>query len=107
MEIGNATLLHDAFPIGVPMRDVAQRHADNPPAKGNIMERFTMLGALGMVLVGLVCAATCSPGEDPKKNSTDHQAADYEACAKACADCARQCESCARHCADLMADGKK
>lgn len=107
METGGVMLLRGPISMGGCVREIAQPATKEPVAKEPIMERLTMLGAIGMVLSGLVFAATCSPGENPRRDAADSHALHFEACAKACADCARQCESCARHCADLMADGKK
>src|SRR5262249_26282405 len=107
METGGVMLLQGPIHLGGKVREAAHPTAKERIAKEQIMERLTMLGALGMVLAGLGFAATCSPGEDPKRNTTDNHAVHFEACPKECGYCPRQCESCARHCADLIADGKK
>jgi hypothetical protein len=107
MENVGVMLLQSQRPMGGTVRETAQPDVRDQFSEGRIMERITMLGAMGMVLAGLVFAATCAPGEDPKRNAADSHAVHFNACAKACGDCARECESCARHCADLIVEGRK
>lgn len=66
------------------------------------------LGTLGFLGIAILLSTSPAPAADEKKvDDNNRNVAQFQSCAKACAECMRECESCGRHCAELIAAGQK